>query len=187
MKISSVVGRTFLRCLGVAVGEGCRVYGIPTVSMVEGSRISLGSEVMMISINCATALGVNHPVVLRTMASNAVITIGARSGISGGSFCAAREIEIGENCLIGANVTIADFDFHPISPRDRHNSLKAIEAALHVCVGNNVFIGTGATILKGVSIGDNSVIGANSVVTTNIPANVIAAGNPTRVIRDICG
>lgn len=54
-----------------------------------------------------------------------------------------------------------------------------------VSIGNNVFIGVNSTILKGVDIGDNVIIGANSVVTDNVPSNVVAAGNPCKVIMDI--
>ena len=59
------------------------------------------------------------------------------------------------------------------------------EISKPVTVGNNVWIGVGATVLAGVTIGDNSVIGAGSVVTKDIPANVVAAGVPCRVLREI--
>ena len=60
-----------------------------------------------------------------------------------------------------------------------------LEYAYPITVGNNVWIGAQVCVLPGVTIGDNTVIGAGSVVTKNIPANVLAAGNPCRVIREI--
>ena len=92
---------------------------------------------------------------------------------------------IGKDCLFGANVTVVDTDFHHINPALRHNSNACHRDAKPVAIGDNVFVGMGAMILKGVSIGDNSVIGAGSVVSKDIPANVIAAGNPCRVIREL--
>jgi acetyltransferase-like isoleucine patch superfamily enzyme len=90
-------------------------------------------------------------------------------------------IVIGSACLIGPSVTIFDSDFHGLQPQDRNN-LVAVRRE-RVFVGDNVFIGANVVILRGVEIGRNSVVAAGSVVTRNIPANVIAAGNPARVIR----
>ena len=110
-------------------------------------------------------------------------------------------IEIGENffmnmnCVIldGAKVTFGDNVFvapgcgfytagHPLDAERRNAGL---EYALPIRIGNNVWIGAQVCVLPGVTIGDNSVIGAGSVVTKDIPAGVLAAGNPCRVIRPI--
>ena len=91
---------------------------------------------------------------------------------------------IGDNCLIGADVTFTDTDFHPITPNNRRFSRVNV-GVKPVVIEDNVFIGTKSIILKGVTIGENSIIGAGSVVVNSIPKNVIAAGNPCRVIRDI--
>lgn len=85
-------------------------------------------------------------------------------------------IEIGQNCLIGPEVSIFDSDFHGLV--DRRQPMKSA-----VKIGNNVFIGSRVIILKGVHIGDNSTIAAGAVVTGEVPANVVAAGNPARVIK----
>ncbi len=87
-------------------------------------------------------------------------------------------IEIGSNVTFAPNVHILAHDA----------SLKAYLGYTYIAkttIGSNVFVGSGATILPGVHIGDNSIIGAGSVVTKDIPANVIAAGNPTRVIATL--
>lgn len=110
-------------------------------------------------------------------------------------------IEIGENffmnmnCVIldGAKVKFGDNVFvapncgfytagHPLDVKRRNSGL---EYAKPITIGNNVWIGAQVCVLPGVSIGDNTVIGAGSVVTKNIPANVLAYGNPCRVIREI--
>ena len=91
------------------------------------------------------------------------------------------EIRIGENVLLAPNVQLYTAH-HPISPKER---LSGRELGSPITIGNNVWIGGGAIVLPGVSIGDNSIIGAGSVVTKDIPANVVAAGNPCRILRAI--
>ena len=90
-------------------------------------------------------------------------------------------IYVGDNTMIGPNVTIATAG-HPIDP-----ALRDVQAQfnMEVHIGRNVWLGGGCVLLPGVSIGDNTVIGAGSIVTKDIPANVVAYGNPCRVIREI--
>jgi len=96
---------------------------------------------------------------------------------------ARKSVEIGDGTGVAANVVIADSDFHVVWPPERRFELAPIEEAEPVKIGRRVWIGYGAIILKGVTIGDNAIIGAGSVVTGDIPANTLAAGSPARVIR----
>ena len=91
------------------------------------------------------------------------------------------DIFIGDFCMFAPNVVIATAG-HPIEPSLRR---RVGQYNLPVHIGNNVWVGAGAIIMPGVTIGDNSVIGAGSVVTRDIPANVVAVGNPCRVMREI--
>ena len=91
------------------------------------------------------------------------------------------EIFIGSHTMIGPNVTIAAAG-HPIHPALRE---RALQYNLPVHIGENVWIGAGAVILPGVTIGDRSVIGAGSVVSRDIPPDVVALGSPCRVVRPI--
>ncbi len=90
-------------------------------------------------------------------------------------------IRIGSYTMIAPNVTIATAG-HPILPGLRR---KGYQYNMPVTIGENCWIGAGAVILPGVTVGDNTVIGAGSVVTRDIPANVVAVGNPCRVVREI--
>ena len=90
-------------------------------------------------------------------------------------------IYVGDRTKFGPNVTVATAG-HPILPELRE---QAYQYNFPVHIGKNCWIGSGAVILPGVTIGDNSVIGAGSVVTKDIPANVVAVGNPCRVLREI--
>lgn len=92
-----------------------------------------------------------------------------------------NEVIIGDNVLLAPYVQIYTAA-HPVDPRER---LSGREFAKPVRIGNNVWIGGGAIVCPGVSIGDNVTIGAGSVVTRDIPADVVAAGNPCRVIKSI--
>lgn len=91
------------------------------------------------------------------------------------------DITIGSHCFIGPNCGLYTA-IHPILPEDRNQGL---EKACPIIIGNNCWLGGDVTVLPGVTIGENSVIGAGSVVTRDIPANVVAAGNPCRVLRSI--
>lgn len=90
-------------------------------------------------------------------------------------------IYIGDYTMFGPNVTIATAG-HPILPELRQ---KGLQYNMQVHIGQNCWIGAGAIIMPGVTIGDNTVIGAGSIVTKDIPANVVAVGNPCRVMREI--
>lgn len=90
-------------------------------------------------------------------------------------------VYVGDYCQFGPNVVLATAG-HPILPELRYCQYQ-YNAPIHI--GNNVWIGASAVVLPGVSIGENSVIGAGSIVTKDIPANVVAVGNPCRVLRPI--
>ncbi|MPN18595.1 Galactoside O-acetyltransferase [bioreactor metagenome] len=91
------------------------------------------------------------------------------------------KVNIGKNVLIGPNVNIFTAG-HPVDPEVRASGL---EFAMPITIGDNVWIGGASTINPGVSIGENSVIASGSIVTKDIPSNVVAAGNPCKVIRSI--
>lgn len=91
------------------------------------------------------------------------------------------DIYIGDNVMFAPNVVVATAG-HPILPELRE---RVAQFNIPVRIGSNVWIGASSVILPGVTIGDNTVIGAGSVVTRDIPANVVAVGNPCRVLREI--
>ena len=86
-----------------------------------------------------------------------------------------------DDAKIGPNVQLLT-PIHPVDPEPRRAKLEAAEP---ITIGDNVWLGGGVIVCPGVTIGDNTVVGAGSVVTKDLPANVLAVGNPARVLREI--
>lgn len=118
--------------------------------------------------------------------AEATIEFGDGAQINNNAFIKSEGpgIRIGANALLGSFVEILDSDFHDLH-RARRRGGKPRMAPVEL--GENVFVGDNAKILKGVTIGAHSVIGAASVVTKSLPSGVIAAGNPARVIGEVPG
>ena len=120
------------------------------------------------------------------------IAVGDDSVLVGAVFMCADSIRIGAGCVISYNVTLADSDFHPLDATARRRdaiassptgdrSQRPALVTRPVIIGDRVWIGTGAIILKGVRIGDDATIAAGTVVTRDVPPNAVAAGNPAVV------
>jgi len=173
---------------GVQLGINVSFIGIPIVSIVPGSVIKIGNDAVLCSKSEQTALGVNHPIVLRTLRDGARLEIGQGVRMSGTTICAAMSVIIGDNTCLGANVHIVDTDFHSLDHTIRSSESDQDDATgANVEIGANVFVGMGSYILKGVSIGEGAIIGAGSVVAKSIPAFAIAAGNPARILGVVPG
>ncbi len=101
-------------------------------------------------------------------------------------FSVAKSIEINDDTMFASGVQILDNISHPLSPRRRlHHESFTIDEASPVIIGNNVWLGTNAMILKGVTIGDNSIVAAAAVVTKSVPPNTLVAGNPAVAIKTL--
>lgn len=157
-----------------SVGPGFRMERLPYIS--GRGRIAIGAGVRL-SGKQGFCFGAVEAVPL--------IEIGDESFI--GHECglfAAEGITIGRRCLIAARVTVRDYDGHSVDPGTRRG---AACNARPVVIGDEVWIGAGAVILKGVRIGDRAVVGAGAVVTRDVPADSVVAGNPARLIRSGLG
>ncbi len=131
------------------------------------------------------------------LGEHATCKIGDFSLINGAMIMANERIEIGKHVLISWNVGIADSDFHPLDAAQRRLDTMALApfykdrparpdiTARPVSIGDNVWIGFNAVILKGVTIGENAVVAAGAVVSKSVPANVVVAGNPAVIVKQL--
>ena len=178
-----------LKQKGVLLGRKVQTYGLVRVDRYPNSEIRIGAGVVLNARANRNTLEARGPVILKTIASGAYLLIGEDTGITSGTISAASGITIGRRVLIGAGVLITDSDHHVVQPGPmesrRFLGLPSPSPIHQVDIGDDVFIGARAMILKGVTVGQGSVIGAGSVVTRDIPPFVIAAGNPCVVIREL--
>jgi acetyltransferase-like isoleucine patch superfamily enzyme len=163
----------------IELGEGVGFH-VPVRSGGRGTlRVGKGTQ---FGYALAHRLGTGE-IMLQPRAAEAEIVIGEDNWFNNNTMlCAMQSIRVGNECRIGDNVAIMDADFHEINPATRNRSVGEVKP---VKIGNRVWIGSRAMILKGVTIGDNSVVGAMSLVTKDIPANCVAAGVPAKVVRQI--
>lgn len=168
----------------IAWGKNWKIFGVPIIQKHHRSEMRFGGGLGLRSLPSSNPLGINHRVLLCTWQPGAVLEIGDNFAMSGGSICTAERISIGNDVAVGANTTIIDTDFHPLDPDVRRRTPQAADTA-PIRIEDDVFIGMNCLILKGVTIGRGSVVGAGSVVTRDIPAGVIVAGNPAKVIRPL--
>lgn len=145
-------------------------------TVIIGNNVTINSNYVSNPIggNCFTSIYVKQ---------GARLTIGDNTGISNTAIVCSREINIGKYVFIGGDCKIYDTDFHSLNfeKRNRLPDNDVRSGAVNIKYG--AFIGTGAIILKGVTVGEKSIIGAGSVVACDIPDNEIWAGNPARFIR----
>lgn len=167
------------KVIGVKVGSDCMFYGFPGIYRFYKSDIIIGNACRFRSAKWSNLIGVGRRCEINTIRKGAIIVIGDGCGLTGTVIASAKSIQLGSNVLCGSNVTITDSDWHGIHPSERNT----IGEVAGVVIGNNVWLGLNVVVLKGVTIGDNSIVGAGSVVTHSIPANVIAAGQPARVVK----
>lgn len=174
---SGIVTKIIFCLKGVIHGKNNLFIGLPRVKRLPSTIIIIGNDCEFFSNTFSNQIGINRPCMMSTQSDGAIIEIGDKCGFSGTVIGAFQYIKIGDNVRCGANTLITDSDWHIDDKRS--GGSKKVE------INNNVWIGEGVKILKGVVIGENSVIGAGSVVVNNIPPNVVAAGNPCRVIRSL--
>jgi acetyltransferase-like isoleucine patch superfamily enzyme len=149
----------------------------PWFVIISGPNIRIGHSF--------TAIGeMHHPVQIGVWGRDfgaGRVEIGDACLMSPGArISASDEIVIGNGCMMAHGSYITDSDWHGIYDRvNRDETVKPVR------LGNNVWLGDRSTVLKGVTIGDNSIVAASSVVTKDVPANVIVAGNPAVIVREL--
>ncbi len=178
-RYSTLRARLAAHWWGVALGTKSTFHGHPLFRRHPDSRIAIGTGCTFNSSKGSNLIGVNHPCMISTLNEGADITIGADCGFSGTMIACAQKVTLGKNVRCGSNTMIMDTDWHGNDPR--------VEANAPVAIGDNVWLSVNVTVLKGVTIGEGTLVGAGSIVTKSLPANVIAAGVPAKVLRTLDG
>lgn len=172
-----VVNRISAWFWGIKILGKCSFLGKTIFRTLPNADIIIGDRCRFNSSHRSNLIGVYSPCMVSTICRGAEIRIGCNCGFSGTVIAAALKIVLGDNVRCGANTLITDTDWHQDDPRTGDDA--------PVEIGDNVWLGYGVKVLKGVKIGANTVIGAGSIVTHDIPANVVAAGNPCKVIKQL--
>lgn len=174
---TTLIGRILLKWWRIQTGAHCCFNGLPLFRRHPRSIIRIGADATFSSHTAYNPIGINRRCILTTLSEQARIEIGDECGFSGTVIGAELSVIIGNNVRCGANTLITDTDWHTDDYRTSPPKPVVIE--------DNVWLGVNVTVMKGVTIGENSLIGANSLVTRDIPPNVIAAGSPAVVIREL--
>jgi acetyltransferase-like isoleucine patch superfamily enzyme len=169
---------------GIAVGRNLESFGKCIIRKAPRTRIVIGDNVQIISSSWRSSTANCTNSKLRTFTEGATIIFEDFSGMTGGAIIArSKTIRIGKRCMLAPNVTILDSDWHIAWPPDRRHNTSETDIDKDVTLQNNVWVGMGVIILKGVTIGENSVIAAGSIVTSSIPPNCLAGGVPAKVLK----
>lgn len=163
-----------LRSVCENVGKGLRAERLPY--MRGRGRLCIGDRVNLSGRSCFYFM--------HGMIEPPRIELGDDTFVGNGcTFSAGSSIRVGRHCLISACVRIHDNDGHPLDAerRRRGEPIGSGETA-PVAIGDNVWVGAGATLLKGITIGENAVIGTGAIVTSDVAANTVVAGNPAKVV-----
>ena len=164
---------------------GCRMHGmvkcvgLPRIERTAKGSIEIGKKCCLRSAICSNPVGVFHPVQLATIGAGKIV-IGDGCGISGSVLVAENSITLGKRVMIGAGCIVIDSDCHALDIEARKRGERGNTAP--VVLEDDVLLGINVCVLKGVHIGAGTVVGAGSVVTGDLPAGVVAAGNPARVV-----
>lgn len=180
--LGSVAGTLKLKWWGCCLHGPVKCVGLPRIERSAAGMIEFGHGVCLRSARSSNIAGVFQPVSLGTLRGGRIV-IGDGCGISGSTLVAAEQITLGKHVLLGVGCRIFDCDFHPVDASARIRGERGKSAA--VVLEDDVWLAAGVTVLKGVTIGKGTVVSAASVVTRSLPAGVLAAGNPARVIRTV--
>lgn len=177
LTLSTMICRIKAAWWGIELGKGAKFRGYTIFRTLPNTQIIIGENAEFNSSHSSNLIGIYSPCMISAIRRGAKIEIGNNCGFSGTVIGAALKIKIGNNVRCGANTLITDTDWHYGDTRTGKDAA--------VIIHDNVWLGYNVKILKGVTIGENSLIGAGSIVTKDIPANVVAAGNPCKIIKQL--
>lgn len=162
-----------------SVGERFRMEVLPY--MGASGRIVIGSGVRL--------SGKSTFAFSRHIVDRPELVIGDQTFIGHAChFAISRSLRIGRHCLIAQGLRVQDHDGHPLNAEERRGARPTPpDGSAPVVIGDDVWVGAYAVVLKGVTIGDRAIVGAGAVVTKDVPPDVVVAGNPARIVKQLRG
>jgi acetyltransferase-like isoleucine patch superfamily enzyme len=165
----------------LSVGRNCRIDWNSYID-IRNNKCIIGDNVILQSLQKNYHVGIPFPASILIDVKGAKVEIGDGSSLHGVYVHAQKSIKIGKDCAIAAGVNIVDSNGHVLYSKIRKNVRDTPE---EIIIGNNVWIGMNAIILKGTVLGDNCVVGAGSVVKGVYETNSLIVGNPAKFIKKI--
>lgn len=182
--ICRLYNAVIFRINGIVAGKKCIVTGRIKI-LNKGGKIRIGNGVTIHSGRYDIPIGFENRVSF-WVRKGAEIEIGDNCGLSNTVLCSNKRIVLGKHVLLGGGVKIYDTDFHSLDYMQRRELNNDFDRkSADVVIEDDVFIGAGSFILKGVHIGARSIVGAGSVVRCNIPCDEIWTGNPAQFVRKL--
>ena len=186
LRLSTVRSKLSLLLQGCPFGNGFETSGRCSFKARRGGSIKLGEQVRFLAGWRSIRVGLAGPVLLQTF-GDGIIEIGDQSGGSAVVLSSRSMIKIGKNVNLGGNARIFDHDFHALDPA--HRRLGLDDQAPHIRsapveIGDDVFVGANAIILKGVTLGERTIVAAGAVgFKGDYPPDSMLAGNPAEIVR----
>jgi len=181
---STLISSSSLKLQGCKPAKGFKTSGKCSFKARKSNSIQIARNVTLLGGWRSNRVGLSNPVLLQTYGDGR-IEIGENSGGSGVVISSRSRVKIGKNVNLGGNVAIFDHDFHALDFEKRRLPLKEQEPFIRadpIKIGDDVFVGANAIILKGVQIGPRTIVAAGSVVFRgDYPADAILAGNPATI------
>lgn len=166
----------------IILEPGSRIDHRSQIHIFADGRVELGEGASLRSAPRGYHGGMPFPCTILVDQAKATVVVGSHSRLNGVYVHAQASIRIGKNCVIAAGVNIIDSNGHELLSPNRTTGRDRPEP---IEIGQNVWIGINAIVLKGTRVGNNSVIGANSVVSGSFPENSLIVGNPARLVKQL--
>jgi len=183
--VGSLLAKVVIRSYGIRYGRGLKINSPPIIRRKKSGHIEIGEDVQILNSLVENPSGILNRTVLAADRPGAKIIIGDRVKMSGAIIYAWTRIEIEADVNIGSSARIYDTDFHPLDPEARRRNDLELVATSPVKICRDAWIGANAVVLKGVTIGEGAVVGAGAIVTKDVPARVVVAGNPARIVGKV--